>query len=67
MVPQGGTSNRHTALEQTDPLHEELHDRIEELRAHHEDDFGRFHALDWMLIVLAFVTIPFALYLWFRP
>lgn len=67
MDPQHGTSSRHSAPVQTDPLHEELHDRIEELRAHHENDFGSFHALDWILIVLAFVVLPLTLYLWFRP
>ncbi len=50
-----------------DALHDELHRRIEELRAHHEDDFGRFHRLDWLLIVLGFVLLPLGLYLWFLP
>lgn len=50
-----------------DPLHHELHGRIEELRAHHEDDFGSFHALDWTLIVLGCVLLPVALYVWFLP
>jgi hypothetical protein len=56
-----------TAAPFTDPLHEELHRRIEELRAHHEDDFGRFHRFDWILIVLGCVLLPWLLYLRFLP
>lgn len=50
-----------------DRVHDELHRRIEALRAHHENDFGRFHALDWVLIVLGWVLLPVLAYLWFLP
>lgn len=50
-----------------DALHDELHRRIEELRTHHEHEFGTFHALDWILIVLGCLLLPIACYLWFLP
>ena len=50
-----------------DLVHDELHRRIEQLRSHHEDDFGRFRAADWVLILLGWVLLPVLLYLWFLP
>lgn len=50
-----------------DLVHEELHRRIETLRAHHEDDFGGFNALDWVLILLGWVLLPVIAYVWFLP
>ncbi len=50
-----------------DPLHAELHRRIDALQAHHEDDFGTFHALDWVLIVAGCVLLPVLFYLAFLP
>lgn len=67
MDPREGAPDRQAEPAHADALHHELHHRIEELRAHHEDDFGRFHALDWILIVLGCVLLPFLAYLWFRP
>ena len=51
----------------TDPVHAELHRRIDALHAHHEDDFGTFHALDWGLIVAGCVLLPVLFYLAFLP
>lgn len=67
MEPRSHAADKGEAQGFSDPLHRELHERIEELRTHHEDDFGRFHALDWTLIVLGCVLLPLTLYLWFRP
>lgn len=53
--------------EYADPVHAELHRRIDALQAHHEDDFGTFHALDWVLIVAGCVLLPVLLYAAFLP
>ncbi len=50
-----------------DPVHAELHRRIDALLAHPDDDFGTFHALDWVLIVTGCVLLPVLLYLAFLP
>jgi hypothetical protein len=67
MESGGEATGRQIGRGHTDALHDELHRRIEELRAHHDDDFGRFHALDWALIVVGCVLVPLALYVWFLP
>lgn len=56
-----------SAIGHADPVHAELHRRIDALHAHHEDDFGTFHALDWILIVAGCVLLPLLLYLTFLP
>ena len=64
-LPEPATGARETA--HADPVHAELHRRIDALHAHDEDDFGSFHALDWVLIVAGCVVLPVLFYLAFLP